>query len=55
MHHSTSFEAAAQDESRQKWQEPMILIERSLYANAQAPDPGAGPMFGPLSGPTGTD
>jgi len=54
MQHSTPFEAAAQDAPRQKWQEPRILIERSLAVNAQAPDPNAAPLFGPLSGTTGT-
>ena len=35
---------------RQTWQEPVILIERALSANAQGPGPHEGPVFGPLSG-----
>lgn len=34
---------------RQKWQEPKVLVERSLVANAQELDPQAGPLFGPFS------
>jgi hypothetical protein len=55
MYHSTPFEAAAQDVPRPKWQEPRILIERSLAVNAQVPDPNAAPLFGPLSATPGTD
>lgn len=49
MHHSTSPITESQTAVRQKWQEPMILVERSLTANAQGPDPQGGPVFGPLS------
>jgi hypothetical protein len=49
MHHSASIKNEAHTATRQKWQEPMILVERSLNASAQGP----GPVFGPLSG-TGT-
>jgi hypothetical protein len=51
MYHSTSLSLRpeTQTTTRQKWQEPMILIERSLTATAQGPDPQGGPVFGPLS------
>lgn len=49
MHHSTPVDTALEGTPRQKWQEPRILIERSLAVNAQAPDPNAAPLFGPLS------
>ncbi len=49
MHHSTSGVAESRAASKQKWQEPKILVERSLIANAQEPDPQAGPLFGPFS------
>jgi hypothetical protein len=54
MNHSTSLRPDAQNTNRQKWQEPMILIERSLTASAQGPDPQGGPVFGPLSTTVGT-
>ena len=41
-------------ENRQKWQEPVILIERSLSVNAQDLGPLNGPAFGPLSGSVGS-
>lgn len=37
-------------QNKQKWQEPVILIERSLVGNAQDLGPLNGPAFGPLSG-----
>ncbi len=49
MRHSTTLTTDSQATIRQKWQEPMILVERSLTANAQGPDPQGGPVFGPLS------
>lgn len=49
MHHSTPAFVVSHAASKQKWQEPKILIERSLNANAQEPDPQAGPLFGPFS------
>ncbi len=55
MHHSTTFTDNSQVTTRQKWQEPMILVERSLTANAQGPDPQGGPVFGPLSTTISTD
>lgn len=45
MHHSNSTQAEALPASRQRWQEPAILVERSLMANAQGPAP---LDFGPL-------
>ncbi len=41
MHHSQPTPSSTT--TKQKWQEPMILVERSLNASAQ------GPAFGPLS------
>lgn len=41
--------------NQRKWQEPAILVERFLTANAQGPGPQIGPMFGPLTGTTTTD
>ncbi len=38
--------------NRQKWQEPKILVERSLTPSAQELDPQAGPLFGPFSSTT---
>jgi hypothetical protein len=55
MHHSSSPITESQATVRQKWQEPMILVERSLTANAQGPDPQGGPVFGPLSTTVSTD
>jgi hypothetical protein len=55
MHHSISPTTESQAAARQKWQEPMILVERSLTANAQGPDPQGGPVFGPLSTTVSTD
>ena len=52
MHRSTQESIKARGSSRQTWQEPIILIERSLSANAQGPGPEAGPVFGPLLGST---
>lgn len=52
MHHSTSIKTETPSASRQKWQEPAILVERSLTASAQGPDPLGGPAFGPLSNTT---
>jgi hypothetical protein len=49
MHHSKPAVVASRAASKQKWQEPKILVERSLNANAQEPDPQAGPLFGPFS------
>lgn len=49
MHHSTPSSTNLQPARRQKWQEPAILVERSLTASAQGPDPLGGPAFGPLS------
>ena len=49
MHHSTQERVDPRESSRQLWQEPIILIERSLNANAQGPGPHEGPIFGPLS------
>lgn len=49
MHHSTASKANAQAAGRQKWQEPAILVERSLLANAQEGGPDFGPAFGPFS------
>ncbi len=49
MHHSTAIKAESHPVTKQKWQEPAILIERSLAANAQGPDVSGGPAFGPLS------
>ena len=49
MHRSTQEKVESRLSSRQPWQEPMILIERSLSANAQGPGPHEGPVFGPLS------
>jgi hypothetical protein len=54
MHRSTQDKVESRLSSRQTWQEPMILIERSLSANAQGPGPHEGPVFGPLSTSTGT-
>ena len=53
MHHSTQDKSETRKSGRQTWQEPMILIERSLTANAQGVGPQAGPLFGPLN-PTST-
>ena len=41
MHRSTQDKVESRGSSRQTWQEPMILIERSLSANAQGPGPHA--------------
>lgn len=49
MHQSTAFTTESQGATKKRWQEPMILVERSLTANAQGPDPQGGPVFGPLS------
>jgi hypothetical protein len=49
MHHSTPSSTDLPPARRQKWQEPLILLERSLTASAQGPDPLGGPVFGPLS------
>ncbi len=49
MHHSTHVTDDARPTTRQKWQEPKVLIERRLTANAQDPEPNAGPLFGPFS------
>ncbi len=54
MHRSTQDKIESCGPSRQTWQEPMILIERSLSANAQGPGPHEGPVFGPLSTSTDT-
>ena len=48
MHRSTQDKVESRGSSRQTWQEPMILIERSLSANAQGPGPHEGPVFGCL-------
>lgn len=50
MHHLTPSSTNLQPARRQKWQEPAILVERSLTANAQEVDPLGGPAFGPLLG-----
>ena len=49
MHLSTQEKIEFHGSKRQTWQEPAILIERSLSANAQGPGPHEGPVFGPLS------
>ncbi len=35
MHHSTSIQTESHSTTKQKWQEPAILVERSLMVNAQ--------------------
>jgi hypothetical protein len=50
MNQSSSTKSELQAATRQKWQEPTILVERSLTVNAQGPGPQLGPAFGPLSG-----
>jgi hypothetical protein len=54
MHRSVQARVEVRGSNRQSWQEPMILIERSLNANAQGPGPHEGPVFGPLSTSTAT-
>lgn len=49
MVETTSAVVESRVAGRQKWQEPKVLVERSLIANAQDPDPQAGPLFGPFS------
>ncbi|MER2598767.1 MAG: hypothetical protein ABTQ73_04560 [Caldilineales bacterium] len=52
MHQSSQTEARPQ--GKQKWQEPVVVIERSLTGNAQDLGPLDGPSFGPLSGSVGS-
>lgn len=54
MERSSQERAEARSSSRKTWQEPMVLVERALNANAQGPGPHEGPVFGPLSTSTGT-
>jgi hypothetical protein len=54
MHQSKSIQIESHGTSRQKWQEPAILVERSLTTNAQEPVPNIGPAFGPLSDSPGS-
>jgi hypothetical protein len=49
MYHSSNAASEVRPATRQKWQEPKVLVERLLSANAQAPDPNAAPLFGPFS------
>ena len=49
MYHSSNAASEVRPATRQKWQEPKVLVERRLSANAQAPDPNAAPLFGPFS------
>jgi len=53
MHRSTQDKIEPRGSGRQTWQEPMILIERSLSVNAQGPGSSDGPVFGPLSNSNG--
>ena len=54
MHRSTQDKVESRELSRQAWQEPTILIERSLSASAKGPGPHEGSVFGPLSTSTDT-
>ena len=49
MFHTTPAIMAKRVANKQKWQEPKILVERSLIPTAQELDPQAGPLFGPFS------
>lgn len=49
MDHQTQAAHDAEKSNRRRWQEPAILVERLLTANAQGPGPQIGPMFGPLT------
>jgi hypothetical protein len=49
MHNSIQTSTEDRLPTRQKWQEPKILVERRLNGNAQEPDPNAAPLFGPFS------
>ncbi len=49
--YSTKSEAA--EVLRKSWEEPRIVLERSLLVSAQEGDPGAPPIPGAPSGPSG--
>lgn len=49
MVHSIQTSTEDRPTTRQKWQEPKILVERRLSGTAQEPDPNAAPLFGPFS------
>lgn len=48
-----STKSEATEVQRRAWEEPAIVLERSLLVSAQEGDPGAPPIPGAPSGPQG--